>query len=92
MNNSLRLKKEYVKRIESFYNFLFCIFLVYKRISTYYPSSQICSECGHQDISMKDYRKRKYVCPVCKAKIERDYNASRNVFQERLRELKIISK
>ncbi|HIQ94114.1 TPA: transposase [Candidatus Ventrenecus stercoripullorum] len=62
---------------------------LFHQISTYYPSSQICSECGHKDTIMKDYRKREYICPVCKIKIERDYNASRNILQEGLRELKI---
>ena len=40
---------------------------------------------------MKDYGKREYICPVCKTKIERDYNASRNILQEGLREIKIAS-
>ena len=39
---------------------------------------------------MKDYGKREYICPVCKLNIERDYNASRNILQEGLRELKIV--
>ena len=40
---------------------------------------------------MKDYGKREYICPGCKTKIERDYNASRNILQKGLRELKIAS-
>ena len=63
----------------------------FHQISTYYPSSQICSECGYKDATMKDYGKREYICPVCKTKIERDYNASRNILQEGLREIKIAS-
>ena len=63
---------------------------IFYQVSTYYPSSQICSECGHKDASMKDYGKREYICPVCKLNIERDYNASRNILQEGLRELKIV--
>lgn len=62
---------------------------IFHQVSSYYPSSQICSECGHKDTTMKDYGKRKYICPVCKLNIERDYNASRNILQEGLRELKI---
>ena len=61
----------------------------FHQVSTYYPSSQICSKCGHKDITMKDYGKRKYICPVCKLNIEIDYNASRNILQEGLKELKI---
>ena len=61
----------------------------FHQVSTYYPSSQICSKCGHKDITMKDYGKRKYICPVCKLNIEIDYNVSRNILQEGLKELKI---
>ena len=63
---------------------------IFHQVSIYYPSSQICSECGHKDTTMKDYGKREYICPVCKVKIERDYNASRNILQEGLRELKRV--
>ena len=35
---------------------------IFHQISTYYPRSQICSECGHKDTTMKDYGKREYIC------------------------------
>ena len=63
---------------------------IFHQISTYYPSSQICSECGDKDAAMKDYGIRKYECPVCGIQLERDYNASRNILEEGLRELRIV--
>ena len=62
----------------------------FHQISTYYPSSQICSECGYKDSAMKDYGIRKYECPVCGIQLERDYNASRNILEEGLRELSLV--
>ena len=63
---------------------------IFHQISTYYPSSQICSECGYKDSAMKDYGIRKYECPVCGIQLERDYNASRNILEEGLRELSLV--
>ena len=41
-----------------------------------YPSSQLCSNCGHrQNIG----RKETYVCPECGTVINRDYNAALNL-------------
>ena len=61
----------------------------FHQISTYYPSSQICSECGYKNLAMKDYGIRKYECPACGIQLERDYNASRNILEEGLRELSL---
>ena len=51
-------------------------------VSPYYASSQICSQCGHKDKSMKDLNKRKYHCKECGNKIDRDINASLNLIYE----------
>ena len=51
-------------------------------VSPYYASSQICSQCGHKDKSMKDLNKRKYHCSECGNKIDRDINASLNLIYE----------
>lgn len=41
-----------------------------------YPSSQLCSNCGHrQNIG----RKETYICPECGTVINRDYNAALNL-------------
>lgn len=43
-----------------------------------YPSSKKCSQCGHikKNLKLSD---RVYECPVCKAVLDRDYNASFNL-------------
>lgn len=42
-----------------------------------YPSSQICSECGKKN--EMPLEKRKFVCPHCGSKIDRDENAALNI-------------
>ena len=53
-------------------------------VDRYYPSSQICSCCGHND-GKKALNVRSWVCPNCKAKLDRDVNASINILNEGLR-------
>lgn len=50
------------------------------KIDKFYPSSKTCSCCGYikQDLSLKD---RLFECPNCKAKLDRDYNASVNIYR-----------
>lgn len=57
----------------------------YQQIDTFYPSSQICSNCGNQDSQTKDLGVRTYICPICGLEIDRDYNASVNILNEGLR-------
>lgn len=44
----------------------------------YYPSSKTCSVCGYvkRDLSLSD---RVFICPACNNRIDRDYNAARNL-------------
>lgn len=44
----------------------------------YFPSSKVCSGCGHKkkDLKLKD---RTYICQVCGLAINRDYNAAINL-------------
>lgn len=44
----------------------------------WYPSSKICSNCGHKKVDLK-LKDRVYVCPVCGLEIDRDYNAAKNL-------------
>lgn len=50
------------------------------KIDKFYPSSKTCSHCGYikQDLSLKD---RTFECPNCEAKLDRDYNASVNIYR-----------
>jgi putative transposase len=54
------------------------------RIGRWFPSSQICSECGHKD-GKKPLHVREWTCPVCHAHHDRDVNAARNILAEGLR-------
>ena len=50
------------------------------KIDRFYPSSKTCSNCGYikKDLSLKD---RVFYCPNCKTTINRDYNASLNIYR-----------
>ena len=59
------------------------------RIDRFYPSSQLCSNCGSQSNQTKDLGCRTYICEKCGLKIDRDYNASINILNEGLRKLEL---
>ena len=44
----------------------------------FYPSSQICSSCGHRD-GKKALHVREWDCPSCGEHLDRDINASKNL-------------
>ena len=54
------------------------------KIDQWFPSSQICSECGHKD-GKKSLQIREWTCPICHAHHDRDINASINILIEGLR-------
>ena len=59
------------------------------RINRFYPSSQLCSNCGTQSNQTKDLGVRTYKCKKCGLEIDRDYNASINILNEGLRILEL---
>lgn len=48
------------------------------KVNRWYPSSQICSACGHQD-GKKALGVREWTCPECGATHDRDVNAAINI-------------
>lgn len=51
------------------------------KVGRWFPSSQICSVCGHDD-GKKPLNIREWICPVCHTRLDRDINASKNILAE----------
>lgn len=55
------------------------------KVNRYYPSSQICHNCGYQHHPVKEKRLPVWSCPGCGAVHQRDENAALNIMSEALR-------
>ena len=58
-------------------------------IPMFYPSSQLCSHCGFKNTQVKNLAVRKWTCPQCDTKHDRDYNASMNILKYGLQMLAV---
>ena len=52
------------------------------KVGKWYPSSQLCSDCGHRYADTKDLSVREWACPECGAWHDRDVNAAKNIRDE----------
>ena len=51
-------------------------------VDRFFPSSQLCNDCGYQNPVLKDPKIREWDCPECGKHHERDFNAAKNIHDE----------
>ena len=56
-------------------------------IDPFYPSSQLCSCCGHKNPDVKNLGIRMWTCPNCGTIHDRDINAAKNILRQALKKL-----
>ena len=60
------------------------------RVGKYFPSSQLCSNCGRKNPMLRDYTIKTWKCPSCGVILDRDINAAINIRNEGIRLLETI--
>lgn len=58
-------------------------------VSKSFPSSQLCSRCGHRNKDVKNLALREWTCKECGTHHDRDSNASTNIKNEAIRILTV---
>ncbi len=57
----------------------------FQRVGAWFPSSQMCHDCGFKNPVVKELSVRHWVCPHCGESHDRDLNAALNIRVEALR-------
>ena len=52
------------------------------RVDRFYPSSQLCHDCGYKNEEVKDVSVYQWDCPQCGKHHNRDRNAAKNILSE----------
>lgn len=50
-----------------------------RQVDRWYPSSQLCSDCGYRNTAVRDLNIRAWDCPSCGVHHDRDVNAAKNL-------------